>query len=163
WHHVAVVKAGNIVNLYVDGVQENTETVSTAAQNNSLPLLIGLNPPGEGGIQHWKGAIDDGRIWSVARSAQDIAADMVHLADLHETGLAAYWDLEEGQGSVAHDVTGNGSDGTLTAEGASLPAWVASTAPIFPSNAQVSVHANDGRGGSDAQSFTIQLVPAPTL
>lgn len=41
------------------------------------------------------------------------------MADLME-GLLAYWPLDEGSGKVAHDVSGNGHDGTLD----NGPKWV---------------------------------------
>ena len=30
-----------------------------------------------------------------------------------EAGLVAHWDFDEGEGTVLHDVTGNGNDGTV--------------------------------------------------
>jgi RHS repeat-associated protein len=162
WHQISVVKAGNTANLYVDGVLENTETVSTAAQNNTRPLLIGYNP-GEGQQSHWKGQIDDVHVWTVARSAQQIQSDMDFAVDPHTSGLAADWTFDEGQGTIAHDATGNGNNGTLTADGPgpTMPTWVASTAPIYASaSATVTVRVDDGRGGFGTQSYTIQLLPA---
>ena len=35
-------------------------------------------------------------------------------------GLVGYWPLDEGAGTATADVTGNGSDGTLTGD----PTWV---------------------------------------
>jgi RHS repeat-associated protein len=162
WHQITVVKSGNTASLYADGVLQNTETVSSAAQNNTLPLLIGYNP-GEGGQSHWKGQIDDVHIWTVARTAQQIQSDMDFAVDPHTGGLAADWTLDEGQGTVAHDATGNGNNGTLTADGSgpTMPTWVASAAPIYASaSAPVTVRVDDGRGGFDTQSYTIQLLPA---
>lgn len=73
WHHVAVVKSGTTVRIYADGVEENSETVSAASQQNSRPLLIGFNP-GEGIQGYWKGSIDELAIYNRALSAQEIQA-----------------------------------------------------------------------------------------
>ena len=40
----------------------------------------------------------------------------------NETGLAGYWKLDEGQETTARDVSGNGNNGTLSANGALGPA-----------------------------------------
>jgi formylglycine-generating enzyme len=73
WHHVALVKAGTSVTIYADGVAENTQTVSGAAQNNALPLLIGYNP-GEGIIGYWKGLLDELKIFGSALTLAEIQA-----------------------------------------------------------------------------------------
>ena len=65
WHHVALVKSGTTVTIYADGDAEGTNTVSGAAQNNSLPLLIGFNP-GEGELGYWKGLLDELKIFDRA-------------------------------------------------------------------------------------------------
>ena len=71
WHHVAVVKSGNTATIYADGVLENTEFVSAAAQDNSLPLYIGYNP-GEGVLGYWKGLLDELKIFGRALTLAEI-------------------------------------------------------------------------------------------
>jgi hypothetical protein len=73
WHHVALVKAGNTVSLYADGTLENSQTVSGAAQDNALPLLIGYNP-GQGALGFWKGQLDELKIFGRALLSAEIAA-----------------------------------------------------------------------------------------
>jgi hypothetical protein len=48
-------------------------TVSSGAQDNTLPLLIGYNP-GEGQSGAWKGLLDELRIYNRALSLAEIAA-----------------------------------------------------------------------------------------
>lgn len=74
WHHIAVVKAGTTATIYADGKAENSVTVSSAAENNTLPLFIGYNP-GEGQQGHWKGFIDEVRLYTRALSATEIQSD----------------------------------------------------------------------------------------
>jgi formylglycine-generating enzyme len=73
WHHVALVKSGNTATIYADGSLENTQTVSTALQNNALPLYIGYNP-GEGILGYWKGLLDELKIFDHALTLAEIQA-----------------------------------------------------------------------------------------
>lgn len=73
WHHVAVVVENGVATIYADGSAENSETVSTDNQDNSLPLLIGYNP-GEGTQGHWKGMIDELSFYDRALSGSEILA-----------------------------------------------------------------------------------------
>ena len=93
WHHVAVVVENRTAAIYADGVAENSETLSTANQDNSLPLWIGYNP-GEGTRGHWKGMIDEVSVYNRALSASEIAA--IYNADTDgkcKTPVTATWKL----------------------------------------------------------------------
>src|SRR5262249_43818035 len=129
---------------------------------NTQPLVIGAAEVSNGTVQSpWKGQIDDLQIWTVARTSEEIATTIHSAPDLAAPGLAAYWNFDEGQGTVAHDGTGHGNDGTLTATGtgAALPQWVASGAPLTVLDPPVTVRVDDGRGGFDTQSYTILDAP----
>ena len=56
------------------------------------------------------GDITEVRVWSVARTADEIWENMYDV-DPHTTGLIGYWKFDEGQGNVIRDWTGNGNDG----------------------------------------------------
>jgi hypothetical protein len=56
------------------------------------------------------GDIAEVRVWSVARSAEDIWASMYDV-DPKTPGLLGYWKFNEGTGNVIIDRTGNGNDG----------------------------------------------------
>ncbi|VVB60242.1 Concanavalin A-like lectin/glucanases superfamily protein [uncultured archaeon] len=45
------------------------------------------------------------------------------MADVRKDGLVGYWKFDEGQGTAAHDSSGNGNDGMLLPAG-SPPQWV---------------------------------------
>lgn len=59
------------------------------------------------------GEISELRIWSVQRSAEELAANFYEVDPASE-GLVAYWKFNEGQGKVVKDYSGNGND--ITAE-----------------------------------------------
>lgn len=56
WHHVAVVRTGNIFKLFVDGVQEGGDVAVVGSLSNpTVPLACG-------GWSAWKGYIDEFRL-----------------------------------------------------------------------------------------------------
>jgi hypothetical protein len=89
WHHVAAVRAGGALSIYVDGGTVPV-TVSGAATptnvNNAGPLLAGA--PGE---KDFARELDELRVWNVARSAAQITASMGQRLTLPQLGLVGYW------------------------------------------------------------------------
>src|SRR5205085_1449442 len=69
---------------------------------------------GTGGGAHYKGLIDEVRIWNVARAQGQIAADMNRRLAGSESGLVAYYQFDEQAGATTiTDSSGNGHVGTL--------------------------------------------------
>src|SRR5262249_40455356 len=84
-----------------------------------------LNPTGLNLIgSNFNGQIDDVRIWSAVRTPDEIWSDMRTAASGTEAGLEAYYKLDDGQGTAAHDATENHRDATVETMGTSLPSWV---------------------------------------
>jgi len=73
WHQVVISYESGIVSLYVDGVLSTSGTVSlnTAA----APVVIGAPPTGHSGFGslHFRGSIDDIRIYSRALSGAEVS------------------------------------------------------------------------------------------
>jgi len=111
WTHVAVTynAATNTMRLYKNGVQVAVNTSSPA--NSGGITAIGKH---YGGGCNFHGQIDEVRIWNYARSAADLAANMGTTLNGNESGLTAYYPMEEGSGSGTADVTGHGYNGTFT-------------------------------------------------
>ena len=65
------------------------------------------------------GDISEGRVWSVQRTAEQIATNPYEVDPASE-GLVAYWKFNEGAGNVITDQTGHGNDIT----GSGDPTWV---------------------------------------
>ena len=73
WTHLAASYDGAQIRFYVNGVQVNTLAVSGSYEQNTNPLWIGGNALyGE----HFKGKLDDLRIYNRALTAAEIQTDM---------------------------------------------------------------------------------------
>lgn len=122
WVHLAFVGSTD-TKLYVNGALQDVNLATI-----SLPLgQIGGDMAGRYN-NHMRGAIDEVRVWNVARSQADIQANMYRALSLPQPNLVAYWRFDEGTGASAYDGSGNGWTGTLM----NGPVWVPSTAPFVP-------------------------------
>ena len=130
WHHVAVVRNGDALELYIDGALEGGGSPAHVAPATASSLCFARRCEFS---TYYQGLMDEVRIWSVARSESEIGADMTRQLTGAEPGLVGYWRFDEGSGDVAFDATGNGNDGRLgSAVGADAddPVWTSDAAPI---------------------------------
>lgn len=126
WHHVAVVWNSTLsgaarVQFYVDGVAAANTTGSTLTGTPNTPtsgvFRIGNRVDGSNFFQ---GSIDDVRIWNVARTATEIAADMNKEYCGTQTGLVRYYKFNEGTAGATNtattinDYSGNSANMTAT-------------------------------------------------
>jgi glucose/arabinose dehydrogenase/PKD repeat protein len=132
WTHLAFTfdNAANLVRAFVNGAEVGQRGLDKDMPDTSAPLRVGRHGYA---TQYFAGEIDEIRIWSFARSAGQIGADMNRQLSGAEAGLIAYWQFNEGSGQVAADKTANGNNwrlGNSTGSDSNDPAWLASTAPI---------------------------------
>ncbi len=122
WHHLAGVRSGSSLYLYVDGVQVGTGT----AYNNTSMTVFRL---GNRNATYYQGLIDEVRIWSVARTAQQIKSGMYNTVAASSSGLLAYYKMNEGSAQTVGDATTNAYNGTRGANSSVAsddPTWAAS-------------------------------------
>jgi len=106
WYHIVGVYDGTSTKLYLDGVMvvENAALANPiAASANKLTMGDGTPWPG----RFLRGSLSDVRIWSVARTAEQIAADMNNTLTGTEEGLLVNWKMNEAQGVVVADAAGH--------------------------------------------------------
>jgi hypothetical protein len=124
WSHVAAVRDAGVWKIYKDGTGG---TVTNATLSPNAPpagnLSVGSNPAGTEGLN---GAIDEVRIWSVPRTAQQLAQDRTVALMGDETGLVAYYRLDEDTGTTSADASAGGHPLTLY----SSPIWISSGATL---------------------------------
>ncbi|MCC6652382.1 MAG: T9SS type A sorting domain-containing protein [Candidatus Eisenbacteria bacterium] len=107
WHHAAATYDGTTWTLYLDGCVEATLAVGRPANAvNTAHATLGTAMTTAGvAAGFFDGALDEARIWTVARSAADIRAGMI-TADVLDATLAGRWAFNESGGSVALDKAG---------------------------------------------------------
>lgn len=126
WYHVAISWDGTkeSIRLYVNGV-----SVGTRSDNGNINVTGLYNPAVNFRIGNWSdpanrflnGQVDEVRIWSVNRTAEQIKASMFGTTP-NQTGLTAYYKMDQTSGTTLNNSTATtGLNGTLV--GAT---WVAS-------------------------------------
>ncbi|MBI2362850.1 MAG: LamG domain-containing protein, partial [Elusimicrobia bacterium] len=118
WVHVAAVYDAVVqgARLYIDGQFVSGVGGVAAPSFGAGTLFMGARD----GTFSMYGAIDEVRLWSIARTTAAIQADMRRTLTGGEIGLAGLWSFDAGSGAVAADSTINGLNGTLV----NSPLWV---------------------------------------
>jgi Concanavalin A-like lectin/glucanases superfamily/Putative metal-binding motif len=122
WHHLAGTFDGSTAVIYVDGAAVLSKGMSKGTTNTS-PWYVGDCTSGGFGPA---ADIDDVAIWSVARTAAEVAADALAPPTGTETDLVLYLPFDEASGQETADLSSAGWTGTLgtsTAVEASDPTW----------------------------------------
>lgn len=137
WHHVAFTVTSSTQVLYVDGQLIGTRSGTLNITWWSVSQIgTGYDANTRlGGSAAWKyiaGNMDEIRIWNVDLSqntVQNWFLRRVNSAHPNYANLIAYYNLDEGSGTVAHDTSQNYYDGTLT--NFSSSPWSPSYAPLI--------------------------------
>lgn len=133
WTHLAVTYDGTMIRLYVDGSEVATAAETMTLANSGEPLYLGTEFTSS---RFLNGTLDEVRIWNLARSQSQIAAAATMTLSGNESGLVAYYRLDEGVAdgnnvglTTAPDTVG-GHNGNLTnmALVGSTSNWVSSGA-----------------------------------
>jgi hypothetical protein len=128
WHFASLSWDGSNARLYYDGKLCNTQSRSTTIDGNET-LRIGTR--NDGWTQHFRGYIDDVKVYPYRRTANQIQQDYNaglagqstnkgSAAAVGESpkwmtdGLVGHWKMDEASGTTVADASGNGNTGTLT-------------------------------------------------
>jgi len=124
WHHVAATFDGTWRKIYLDGVLVASNSPANHNVTTRANLSIGL----VGAADYFNGTIDEVRVWGEASTQLQIQTNRFIRLTGSESGLMAYWRLDEGSGTNAADTAGPWNPGTLV----NNPDWVRSTVPFTP-------------------------------
>lgn len=187
WNHLAVTFDGtyrvyvngrlrwkaNATQIYVQGIRKEVMDAEGTLQPKLEPLKGITLPDGAiatfGAAHHsFTGRLDEIRLWSRARSAQELQADLHQRLVGQEFKLAGYWRFDEAMGNVVYDQTDHKMPGTLQSDvqwqapGATFSlngwAWVASDAPVGEclgvSRSSFQIWSNNATGQMEPRSVT---------
>jgi hypothetical protein len=112
WSHVAVVRdALNKVSFYVNGTPSDTDQRSFLLKGEGADSLF-IGQKGDN-TEWFHGEIDEVRIWSIARTASEVAESRFKALIGREESLLAYWPMDEGRRRVVPDLTRSANHGLL--------------------------------------------------
>lgn len=137
WHHIVGQYDGTDKIIYIDGAEvarrNNAHSGNNLGTGNTRFGFIGDGSEASTfnasrNDKYYTGEVDEVRIWNTVRTASEISDYMDSCLTGSETGLDAYYNMNEESGSTIIDLTGGGQDGTLFNFNLST-AWVAG-APV---------------------------------
>jgi len=108
WYHIAATYDGSSIKYYVDGCLVNEIPASGDIVGNDWSTAIGTKSNWPNSPEHFRGRIDEVRIWQTARTEQQIRLNMNLLLDpTNEADLLAYYKMDNDyvniQGNSTYD------------------------------------------------------------
>lgn len=113
WTHVAVVKSGTSVQLYVNGVLDGTGTIARSPVLNAFRIGTLFQNGVQQAKYYFPGSIDEVRIWNKALTVGEIREKMFCTLAGNESNLVAYFRVDAYGGTTLYDCTSNNRHGTL--------------------------------------------------
>lgn len=114
WYTVSLTFDGSVYRMYVNGVKDTELNGNKGTIFQRLELGMSWYDSGTPANsypnrQRFLGRIAEIRLWDRALSTSELQIGLCGV-DPQSEGLVAYWKLNEGEGPIFHDATGNGYD-----------------------------------------------------
>ncbi|GAB4534283.1 MAG: hypothetical protein Tsb0014_20390 [Pleurocapsa sp.] len=145
WTHYAIVRENGIMKVYVDGKLDATQTTDWSETLRIDEIGNGI---AAGGLD---GELDEFRIWSVARSSEEINTNKGVSINPTASGLERYYQFDGG----IVDVTGNSSEITVPDHSQLFQAQLPETTTSSNSSATNQSLVLDGTGGIDIEDLVL--------
>ena len=115
WCHVAAVSGKGGMKLYLNGTLLGSYgySGSFSALRNGVRNFIGQRVTTNEAPTGFVGQIDEFRVWSVARTEEEIQQNLFQKLSGKEPGLAALWNFDTATNGVVKDLGPGGHDGLL--------------------------------------------------
>ena len=109
WYTLSLAYDGSALKFYVNGVLDSElgADCSNTFQRFELGMSWGGGYPQK---QRFLGRVAEIRVWDRALSTGEIQLGLCAVDATTAEGLKAYWRMNEGEGYIFHDATGNGYD-----------------------------------------------------
>jgi len=136
WHNIAVTYNGIEANIYIDGVLDNTKSMTSPTPNGSKLAIGAVYVDKLNILDYFKGGIDEIRIWDDALSVDQLHYVMNQelikngtvvngtavpntitkneIEIVNWNNLLAYYNMNTFIGTYLNDASGNGNRGSLT-------------------------------------------------
>lgn len=110
WYHLAITYDGNSQKIFLDGNLDSSETFETSSPLTEAEanMLIG-----KVGYYELSAQIDEFSLWYKALSLAEIRELLKKYPTGSESGLAGYWNFNEGYGNLLEDISAHNQQGKL--------------------------------------------------
>lgn len=108
WYTLSLTYDGSKFSMYVDGVLD-AQGDGDGQPVDFQQIGFGMGYANYRYSQYYKGRIAEVRVWNRALSPAELQMGLCAVDPTSE-GLMAYWKMNEGEGHIFHDATGNGYD-----------------------------------------------------
>ena len=116
WNHVVLVMTSTSKVFYINGVpftESGTSYTNYPFSENTYLGWDNIYWTTVGDARTLKGEVDEVRIWTTERTAQELEDNKYLALNGDENGLLGYWNFDDQVEGVATDLTGNGFNGTI--------------------------------------------------
>ncbi len=176
WQHVACTvvasdfEQGNgVVTLYIDGELVAIDEFFVNGPNyaNFDPFIVG-GSNAQDPNSAFGGAIDEARVWNVARTSVELQSGMAAPIPAPQAGLLAYWRFDEFDGSGdIEDFSGNGisltNGGAITVTGSNALFGATVELSDFSGNGTLDIDLAAGLGGDNAGNLSDAVTVPETI